>query len=174
MPSVREGTFDYIFPDSWQVLKWDDSTFHRREFQSFGGGSQSADFVAFPDAENELWLVECKDFRPNGRRKSIDLCDEIASKFKSTLAALICARNANDDVIKRFARMAVKRTRLRCAVHWEHPWKPHRLWPSANMDRAAMRDKLRQRLYVADPKAELGNHHQLSAVMPCTIQDAVY
>jgi len=170
MLELREGSFIYRFPDTWQAIKWDDTTFHRTAFQSFGGASQATEFVAFDERQQELWLIECKDFRPHGRSKTIDLCDEIATKFKSTLAALVCARNTDDDAVKRFSRMAIKKTRLRCAVHWEHPWKPHRLWPNENMDRAAMRDKLRQRLHVADPKAELGNSRQLSAVMPCIIE----
>jgi len=32
-----------------------------------------------------------------------------------------------------------------------------------------MRDKLRQRLYVADPKAELGNQEQLNRTLPWQI-----
>jgi len=172
MSELREGSFIYRFPEDWQAVKWDDTTFHRKSFQSFGGASQAAEFVAFGEQRQELWLIECKDFRPNGRSKTIDLCDEIARKFKSTLAALMCARNTDDEVIRRFSRMAVKKSRLRCAVHWEHPWKPHRLWPNENMSRAAMRDKLRQRLYVADSEAELGNSRQLSGVTPCAIEEA--
>ena len=33
-----------------------------------------------------------------------------------------------------------------------------------------LRDKLRQRLYVADPNADLGNYHQLAAVAPFSIK----
>ncbi len=170
MTELNEGGFIYSFPDGWQALKWDDTDFHKKLFQSFGGASKAAEFVVFDEKGDKLWLIECKDFRPNGRSKSIDLCDEIAEKFKSTLAALVCARNADDVAIKRFSRMALKKTRLRCAVHWEHPLKPHHLWPSDNMSRAAMRDKLQQRLYVADPGAELGNYNQLAAVMPFDIR----
>lgn len=171
MPELCEGKFRYRFPDDWQAIKWDETDFHKQIFQSFGGTSKAAEFVAFCERQdsNELWLIECKDFRPNGRSKSIDLCDEIAAKFKATLAALVCARSSDLTAEKRFARMAIKKTRLRCAVHWEHPLKPHRLWPNDQMDRADMRTKLQQRLKAADPNAELGNHKQLAAVMPCEI-----
>ncbi|WP_151194575.1 hypothetical protein [Candidatus Symbiobacter mobilis] len=153
-------------------MKWDATHFHKKRFQSFGKESKAADLVAFDETGKQLWLIECKDFRPNGRTKTTDLCDEIAEKFKSTLAALVCARNTDDSATQRFARMALKKLHLRCAVHWEHPLQPHRLWPSVNMNRAAIRDKLRQRLYVADPSAELGNSSQLATVMPCTIRNS--
>lgn len=169
MTELREGDFVYSFPEGWQALKWDDTDFHKKLFQSFGGASKAAEFVAFDEVGDWLWLIECKDFRPNGRTKTVELCDEIADKFKSTLAALVCARNTDETVTRRFSRMALKKSRLRCVVHWEHPIKPHRLWPSDNMDRATMRDKLRQRLYVADQVAELGNHRQLANVMPFEI-----
>jgi len=167
MTTLSEGDFIYAFPGNWQVFKWDDSNFHRKHFQSFGGSSKAAEFVAFN--ETQLWLIECKDFRPNGRSKTIDLCDEIAQKFRATLAGLVCARNSENAEMRQFARSALKKTDIRCVVHWEHPSKPHRLWPTENMGRDDMREKLRQRLKVADPKAELGNQRQLSAMMPWKI-----
>lgn len=170
MKVLREGGFDYKFDDSWMVLKWDETVFHKERFQSFGGSSKAAEFVAFDPSAETLWLVECKDFRLTGRRKTIDLCDEIAQKFRSTLAGLVCARNTDVvDPARQFSRMGLKKTTIRCVVHWEHPLKPHRLWPNENMDRVKMRDKLRQRLAVADDQAELGNFRQLSAVVPWTI-----
>jgi len=170
MKVFREGSFDYAFHASWEVLKWDDTAFHKERFQSFGGSSKAAEFVAFDPEKDTLWLIECKDFRPSGRSKTVDLCDEIAQKFRSTLAGLVCARNTDvNDEEKRFARAGLKKTAIRCVVHWEHPHQPHRLWPAENMDRSRMRDKLRQRLAVADGQAELGNYQQLSAVVPWTI-----
>ena len=171
MTTLREGSFDYVFQADWQALKWDDTAFHKESFQSFGGSSKAAEFVAYSTdvAADTLWLMECKDFRPNGRSKTVDLCDEITQKFRATLAGLMCARNSEESDIRRFARMGVKKVKIRCVVHWEHPLKPHRLWPNENMDRAKMRDKLRQRLGVADPCTELGNYRQLSAVIPWQI-----
>jgi len=169
MQRFKEGSFHYDFDDHWHVLKWDETPFHTQRFQSFGGSSKAAEFVAFEERDNALWLIECKDFRPNGRSKSVDLCDEIALKMRSTLAALVCARNDPSACMSRFARMALKKTLIRCVVHWEHPLTPHVLWPSSMMSRRDMRDKLRQRLQVADPHAELGNKLQLNAVMPWKI-----
>ncbi len=169
MTKLSEGKFNYIFPAGWQAIKWDDTDFHQQLFQSFGGTSKSAEFVAFNENKAELWLIECKDFRAGGRSKAVALCDEIAQKFKATLAGLVCARNTDNDEIRRFARSALKKVAIRCVVHWEHPLKPHCLWPQENMSRGDMRDKLRQRLKVADPHAELGNHQQLGTIMPWKI-----
>jgi hypothetical protein len=107
-PELREGNFVYDFPEGWNAIKWDETDFHRKRFQSFGGSSKAVDFVAFDSDRDDLWLIECKDFRPDGRKKTIDLCDEIAEKFKATLAGLGCARNVEDEDTKRFSRMALK------------------------------------------------------------------
>jgi len=172
MTELQEGRFVYRFPVRWQAVKWDETGFHRKQFQSFGGASKAAEFVSFPEDSDELWLIECKDFRPSGRKKATDLCDEIAQKIKATLAGLVCARNAEDALIRRFSRMALKKTQIRCVVHWEHPLKPHRLWPKENMSRATMRAKLRQRLQATDPNTELGNQQQLNAILPWQILEA--
>lgn len=37
MPSLLEGEFRYLFPEQWQVRKWDDTEFHQQRFQFFGG-----------------------------------------------------------------------------------------------------------------------------------------
>lgn len=169
MPRVKEGEFSYVFPEDWLVQKWDDTAFHLNQFQHFAAGSKAVEFVAFNPQDEKLWLIECKDFRPNGRTKTIELCDEIAQKVRDSLAALICARNADDVELRRFARMALKKTELRCIVHWEHPLKPHRLWPSSMMDRKNMRDKLRQRMAVVDSLADIGNLSQLNRTQPWTI-----
>jgi hypothetical protein len=49
-------------PKGWWVWKYDDSAFHRNQFQSFAGGSKAMDAVAF-SADDTLWLIEVKDYR---------------------------------------------------------------------------------------------------------------
>lgn len=169
MTKLPEGKFEYVFPEGWLAKKWDETSFHREKFQSFGGTSKAAEFIAFDENNGTIWLIECKDFRPSGRSKTVDLCDEIAQKFRSTLAGLVCARNETDPDIRRFSRMALKQTLIRCVVHWEYPSRPHRLWPREAMNPSAVRDKLRDRLSVADSKAELGTCAQLNAKMPWKI-----
>jgi hypothetical protein len=167
MIRLEEGAFHYEFPNGWEAMKWDATDFHQKRFQSFGGSSKAAEFAAYSTAstDKELWLIECKDFRPNGRSKTIELADEIAQKFKATLAGLVCARNDEEEGMRRFARMALKKTAIRCAVHWEHPIsRPHRLWP-AGTTRPNEQLKLRQRLAVADAEAILGNKDQINSVM---------
>ena len=171
MPEFSEGKFVYSFPEGWEAIKWDETAFHRKTFQSFGGSAKAVDFVVFDPNGDALWLIECKDFRPDGRKKTIDLCDEMAEKFKATLAGLVCARNADDDVpTKRFSSMALKKSRLRFAVHWEHPPCPRRLWPPTTRQ-SAMRDKLRQRLRAGDSRSELGNSRQIESWTGWTIRE---
>ncbi|WP_218032793.1 hypothetical protein, partial [Pararhodospirillum oryzae] len=72
-----EGKFRYRFPEGWQVVKWDETRFHKKYFNSFGGGSKAVDFIAFYEKEGELWLFECKDYRFHPREKTTTLYNEV-------------------------------------------------------------------------------------------------
>ena len=99
MPEFSEGKFVYSFPEGWEAIKWDETAFHRKTFQSFGGSAKAIDFVVFDPDGDALWLIECKDFRPDGRKKTIDLCDEMAEKFKAPQQAFIDGCDSYNSLI---------------------------------------------------------------------------
>jgi len=55
-------------PGGWWVWKYDDSAFHRNQFQNFAGGSKAVDAVALA-VDDTLWLIEIKDYRRHRRSK---------------------------------------------------------------------------------------------------------
>ena len=81
----------FHFPDDWQVLKYDDSAFHRNQFQSFAGGAKAVDAVALSPT-GECWLIEVKDYRRNRRSKPGSVFAETAGKVRATLAGMATAR----------------------------------------------------------------------------------
>ena len=116
-------------PPGWWVWKYDDSSFHRNQFQGFAGGSKAVDAVMLSN-QGELWLVEVKDYRRNRRSKPGSVFAETASKVRATLAGLATARtNANDANERHLALRAMQCGRVRVALQLMQSAKPSRLFP---------------------------------------------
>lgn len=116
-------------PAGWWVWKYDDSAFHRNQFQGFAGGSKAVDALAL-GTDGALWLIELKDYRQHRRTKPSSVFSEMASKVRSTLAGLSVARlRANDATEKTRAQQAMTCTRIRVALQLAQSAKPSRLFP---------------------------------------------
>ncbi len=173
MTRLQEKKFTYEFAPGWEALKWDDTEFHRKRFSCSMGSSKGVDLIAFDkdDKVDTLWLIECKDFRPaDDDQTIIDRCYEIPQKFKDSLAALVCARNDPHAPTKAFSRKALKKTQIRCALHWEFSFGNKKLF-AIQSQVPNVQIKLKQQLKVADPRFLIGDQHQLSRVLPFTITE---
>ena len=139
-------------PAGWWVWKYDDSAFHRNQFQSFAGGSKAVDAVALAQ-DGSLWLIEVKDYRQQRRRKPSSVFDEVAAKVRSTLAGLATARaRANDHAERNMAHAAMGCAQIRVALLLAQPVKPSRLFPQL-MDPADAQLELRRAVRSVDPRA---------------------
>lgn len=83
------------FPDTWHVVKYDRPGlyFYQRYIKPIGADLTAVDFVAASAANDQMWLIEVKDFRgyaaANRKRlTSGQLGIEIMSNFLDTLAGL--------------------------------------------------------------------------------------
>jgi len=116
-------------PAGWWVWKYDDSAFHRNQFQSFAGGSKAVDAVAMATGD-VLWLIELKDYRHHPRTKPSSVFAEVALKVRVTLAGLAIARlRANDLSDKSHAQQAMACAQMRVVLQVAQPVKPSRLFP---------------------------------------------
>ena len=116
-------------PAGWWAWKYDDSSFHRNQFQSFAEGSKAVDAVAL-STDGDLWLIELKDYRRHRRTKPSSVFAEMAFKVRSTLAGLAVARlRANDSNEKTRAQQAMDCTQIRVALQVAQSAKPSRLFP---------------------------------------------
>lgn len=116
-------------PTGWSVWKYDDSAFHRNQFQNFAGGSKAVDVVAL-GVDGTLWLIELKDYRRHARTKPSSVFAEVALKVRATLAGLAVARlRANDLTERLLAQKAIGCTQVRVALQMAQPAKPSRLFP---------------------------------------------
>ncbi|MCA8917197.1 hypothetical protein [Aromatoleum bremense] len=142
----------FHFPDDWQVLKYDDSAFHRNQFQSFAGGAKAVDAVALSPT-GECWLIEVKDYRRNRRSKPGSVFAETAGKVRATLAGMATARvRANDSQERVFCDRALHGDSLRVALHLNQPAHASRLFPQVVDPRTAL-TQFRRELRAVDPHA---------------------
>ncbi|MGZ8218208.1 hypothetical protein [Methylomagnum sp.] len=149
MPTIIEGKLLFTFPDDWLVEKYDETAFYRDHFQKLAS-SKCVDVVAFSPRAESLWLIEAKDYRINGREKSMDLCAEVAHKVRDTLANLYLAQRHPELSIHEFATMAGQKPKIRVALHIEQPKVPSKVRPPV-IDRNKGLLKFQQMLRVVDP-----------------------
>ncbi len=139
-------------PVGWRVWKYDDSAFHRNQFQGFAGGSKAMDAVALA-ADGTLWLIEVKDYRRHRRSKPSTVFAEVAAKTRATLAGLATARvRANDPAEQDWAGRAMLCSNIRIALQLGQPVKPSRLFPQV-VDPADAQLQLRRAVRAVDPHA---------------------
>ncbi len=152
MPDVVEGKLTFTFPNSWQVVKYDETSFYKKHFQKLGA-SRCVDIVAFEtEVDDQLWLLEVKDYRQNKRTKTEDLFLEIARKVRDTLANLYLAQRHEEADCYDFAQLASRKQTIRVVLHLEQPQKPSKLYPQV-VSHTNAQIKLRQVVRVADPHA---------------------
>lgn len=129
MTSVDVDGVRLTVPEGWWIWKYDDSAFHRNQFQNFAGGSKAMDAVSLA-RDRTLWLIEVKDYRRNRRRKPGSVFAEVAKKARATLAGLAVARvKANDVGEKTLADEAMRCVSIRIALQLAQPTKPSRVFP---------------------------------------------
>ena len=170
----REEDIDgkrFAFPEGWQVLKYDDCSFHRNQFQSFAGGSKALDAVAVaPD--RTVWLIEVKDYSRSRRSKACTVFSEVAAKVRATLAGLAVARvRANDNDERDFAHEAMGASSLRVALHLDQPGQSSRLFKQV-IDPKTARTQLRREVRAVDPHAVCCGHGVERTLMPWTVTPA--
>lgn len=117
---VQEGSLCFHFP-SGDVLKNDDCSFYRNQFQTRCSKENCAVDILFADTETG-WLIEVKDYRIHKRTKPLELADEVAIKVRDTLAGIVAAKaNANEFDEKKFARKFLRKGKFRVVLHLEQP-----------------------------------------------------
>lgn len=150
--SVEIDGFLLTFQAGWATWAFDSSTFYRKHFQAFDGGTKAVDLLAL-SSEGLLWLVEVKDYRRQRRTKVGSVYDEVASKVIGTLAGIFAASvNANDPQELKFSQEAVRCNRIRVALLLAQSTRSSRLFPQV-IDPLDAQDKLRRLLRAVDRRA---------------------
>jgi hypothetical protein len=152
MPDIVEGRLTFTFPSTWQALKYDETSFYKKHFQKLAE-SRCVDIVAFDaSTDDQLWLLEVKDYRRLRRKKTEDIFVEIAKKVRDTLANLYLAQRHEEADCFDFAQLAGQKQSIRVVLHLEQQRLPSKLYPEV-VARTNAQIKLRQAVRVADPHA---------------------
>lgn len=158
MPSIDEGKLRFTFANDWVASSYDEWPYYRNQFEKSCGGNKAVDILA-RDPNQQVWLIEIKDYRQYPRTKPIEIWDEIAIKVRDTLAGLVCAKMEAGNANNGEATAALGGTKLRVILHLEQPTKRSRLFPRI-FDPEKVRQKLRTLVKPIDahPRVvEIGN-----------------
>ncbi len=152
MTRIREGDLVFVFPENWEVSKYDMWEFYRRRFKGCCTGCKAVDFAAVcPEPQKTLWLVEVKDYRVHRRTKIVDLPLEMALKVRDSLAGIAAGRFQADEHQERsMAEKALLAKKLRVALHIEQPRKHSKMFPRA-IDPSKVLQKLKSLIKSIDP-----------------------
>jgi hypothetical protein len=140
----------FDFPPGWDVGKYDEWRFYRRQFQRVRNHMKAVDLLAV-DPRSTLWLIEAKDYRKGpSKEKPSELPHTIAGKVVDTLAALLPARvNGTVDEEVSLASKALEAQQIRVVLHMEQPAKHSKLFPRV-FDPANTQQMLRRLLKAVD------------------------
>lgn len=144
MQELIEQNQSFLFPDDWDVSKFDEWSFYRGQFSKLAdanlncsaceadvrcaqcnsgrvAGTKGIDFLAI-ESDEVCWQIEVKDYRPTLKSSFVFLADEVALKVRDTLACLVVARtNSNDAKENKLAKRAIGCTKINIVLHLELP-----------------------------------------------------
>lgn len=144
MKVLDEGVQKFSFPDEWNVTKFDEWSFYRKQFALLAdaslscsaceaevrcakcnsrrvAGTKGVDFLAV-ESKSVCWHIEVKDYRQTLESSFLFLADEVAMKVRDTLACIVVARvNSNDTNERDLANKAVECTNHKIVLHLEQP-----------------------------------------------------
>lgn len=154
MSSHVVDSLTFVFPDGWEVSKFDEWVFYRRHFSRMKDHIKASDLIAL-SPEKTLYLIEAKDYRAHRRESAEPIQDVILEKTLCTLAAILpAALNGNVHEESRMAKTFLEAQKIRVVFHLEQPQGRNRLFPSV-IDRANLLGVLKKRLKPIDPHPEI-------------------
>jgi hypothetical protein len=162
MINVQVDSLTFTFSPSWRVCKYDEWTFHQKQFSKMWPGVKAVDLIAIES--QVVWFIEAKDYRQQPRTKTIDLADEVAKKVFCTLAAMLPAKvNASDAFESHFAKGVAGSQKLCVVLHLEQPMKTSKLFPRA-IDPSKVQLKLRGIIKPIDPHSKVVESAQMQGL----------
>jgi hypothetical protein len=120
MKAIIENQLTFEFPNNFDVIKYDDSQFFRKNLIKISDKIKAVDIIAVN--HSTTYLIEIKDYRhPNTRSKTVDLVDIVIQKVLSTLSALLPMKMNGTSEEKNIAEKAFSTKRIAVILHLEIP-----------------------------------------------------
>lgn len=156
MQDIAVDSRCFHFPDTWLVMKYDDTPFYQNHLKNKKGwkpGLKGVDLAAYNPFDRTLYLIESKDYRAHRRKKKTsperEFFDKVINTFTGIVPTMLCSISAlnGENELRSGIRNAEK---LRLIYQFEQPAKHSKLFPRVfNPDE--MQRKLRQELKCFDP-----------------------
>lgn len=137
---------NFCFPVGWQAGKYDEWKFYRDKFIKIRNVICAVDAVAV-DPENNLWLIEVKDYHlRDSKLKESELIEAVLTKVIDTMACLLPASlNASSLDEKQLASAILNCKKINVVLHIEQPTNISRLRP-VGINFPNVKDALKRRL----------------------------
>lgn len=170
MPEINVDGLLFVFPEGWEVDKFDEWAFYRNQFSKQHNNIKAVDLLALECSKKTLWLIEVKDFSCHKRDKTVDLSDEIFGKIISTLAALLPAKvNASKIEERNFAKKAIKESNIRVVFQVYQPQKPSKLFPKS-FDESDLQKEFNISFKSIDPHALVVDGNDMPDCIPWEVR----
>ncbi|HFC92462.1 MAG TPA: hypothetical protein ENJ51_06585 [Leucothrix mucor] len=158
MIEICEGNLIFTFPKSLSVCKYDNSQFHKKQFQKSFTGAKGVDFIVL-DKET-TWLIEVKDhqsyYHLDKNDVPDDICNTVAYKIRDTLAGLVVAKNNSTKAYERkFAAKALANNKIRLVFHLEKPLIHSKMDHRATSDQPNIQIQLRKQNFLGNIDSEV-------------------
>jgi flagellar basal body rod protein FlgC len=150
MTVISENRLNFEFPESFDVIKYDESQFFQSHFKKISNGIKAVDIIAV--SESTTYLIEVKDYtHPDTKSEGVNLVNIVIEKVLSTLSALMPMKNnAHLDNEKNLARKALITTKIVIVLHVEIPPRTKKIKQSfINLSNLQM--ELKKKIKPIDP-----------------------
>ncbi|GAB4493114.1 MAG: hypothetical protein Fur0016_32390 [Anaerolineales bacterium] len=166
---IEEGALQFSFDKRWNVIKYDEERDYREKIHKLKD-TKAIDFLG--TCENELYLLEIKDFRGHRienqtRLTSEDLVIETAQKVRDTIAGTIGAYRTSSESQKwqefvQYAANPERRIKVMLWLEYELPAHPK---ARAKVKASVLSQQLKKAVRWLTPYAFVAgmNHTALSA-----------
>ncbi|QUG75634.1 hypothetical protein GKQ23_11810 [Erwinia sp. E602] len=87
MPDITEGKIKLAFPPTWQVMKYDECSWHKQH--KAGHGAHAMDVLAVGDDQTHWWIEikDCEGFETDNRPRLSDASSPSLEKTRAWLVA---------------------------------------------------------------------------------------
>ena len=168
MKNIAVDSRSFEFDDDWLVMKYDDTTYYRKQFEGKKKKSNglkkemdSVDLIAMNLRDKVLYLIESKDYRFHRRTKPISPVKEFIQKVLDTLTGILptalCGNrddrgkhnDVGEEILFKQLHLVIG---LKLVYQFEQPLKPSKFFPRV-YDPADLQSKIRCELGMIDKHA---------------------
>ncbi len=169
MTTLTEKTLTFIFPDNWEVIKYDESHFFRNHIDKCQG-SKAVDILAL--SELGLFLIEIKDIRGHEieykqRLNKGEILFDLTQKVRDTIQGLYAAYRCQVEELapfynylyanSKYATLTTRPQRQITVILFLEENRPFKMLKSFKEIRSRFKIKMRNQLKYLNVRCDIYN-----------------